>query len=63
MAQGIFTADGSIWARSRALIRPTFARSGISNFSCLEKHVGRLLDLIPHDGSTVDLQPLMKHLV
>ncbi|KAF4627950.1 hypothetical protein G7Y89_g10205 [Cudoniella acicularis] len=62
MAQGIFTADGPIWARSRALIRPTFARSEISNFSSLEKHVSRFLDLIPRDGSTVDLQPLTKNL-
>ena len=63
MAQGIFTADGVVWARSRALIRPTFARSEISNFGSLEKHVGRFLDLIPRDGSIVDLQPLTKHLV
>ncbi|KAF5875415.1 putative cytochrome p450 alkane hydroxylase protein [Botrytis fragariae] len=61
-AQGIFTADGPIWQRSRALIRPTFARTEISNFATLEKHVGRFLDLIPRDGSTIDLHPLTKNL-
>ncbi|KAL9118577.1 MAG: hypothetical protein Q9187_004875 [Circinaria calcarea] len=62
MAQGIFTADGAIWARSRALIRPTFARPQISNLASLETHVNQLLNLIPRDGSTIDLQPLIKRL-
>ncbi|TGO84493.1 hypothetical protein BPOR_0498g00030 [Botrytis porri] len=61
-AQGIFTADGKIWQRSRALIRPTFARTGISNSGALEKHVARFLELLPRDDSTVDLQPLTKNL-
>ncbi|TGO32543.1 hypothetical protein BHYA_0308g00050 [Botrytis hyacinthi] len=61
-AQGIFTADGKIWQRSRALVRPTFARTEISNFAALEKHVARFLDLLPRDDSTVDLQPLTKNL-
>ncbi|TGO47587.1 hypothetical protein BCON_0271g00080 [Botryotinia convoluta] len=61
-AQGIFTADGKIWQRSRALIRPTFARTEISNFGALEKHVARFLELLPCDDSTVDLQPLTKNL-
>lgn len=63
MAKGIFTADGAIWRRSRALIRPTFARSQIGNFDSLQAHVDRLIDLIPRDGSTRDLQPLFKRLV
>ena len=63
MAQGIFTADGAIWARSRALIRPTFARPQIANFESLELHVNRFLNLLPTDGSTVDLQPIIKRLV
>ncbi|KUJ21588.1 cytochrome P450 alkane hydroxylase-like protein [Mollisia scopiformis] len=62
MAEGIFSADGPVWARSRGLIRPTFARSEISNFNSLEKHVSRFIELIPVDGLPVDLQPLLKHL-
>ncbi|KAF7923846.1 uncharacterized protein EAE98_007664 [Botrytis deweyae] len=61
-AQGIFTADGKIWQRSRALIRPTFARTEISILGALEKHVARFLELLPCDDSTVDLQPLTKNL-
>ncbi|KAI4170232.1 MAG: hypothetical protein LQ343_005115 [Gyalolechia ehrenbergii] len=63
MAKGIFTADGPIWQRSRALIRPTFARSQLANFDSLQAHVDRFFDLIPHDNSTIDLQPLFKRLV
>ncbi|CAG8957652.1 hypothetical protein HYFRA_00010519 [Hymenoscyphus fraxineus] len=62
MAEGIFTADGEIWQRSRALIRPTFARSEISNFECLNKHVNKFMDRISTDSSIVDLQPLLKDL-
>jgi len=54
-AQRILTADGKIWQRSRALVRPKFARTEISNFGAL--------DLLPRDDSTVDLQPLTKNLV
>ncbi|TGO27863.1 hypothetical protein BPAE_0035g00060 [Botrytis paeoniae] len=61
-AQGLFTADGKIWQRYRALIRPTFGRTEISNFGALEKHVARFLELLPRDDSTVDLQPLTKNL-
>lgn len=63
MAKGIFTADGPIWARSRALIRPTFARPQISNFASLEGHVNNLFHLMPRDESIVDLQPFIKRLV
>ena len=63
MAQGIFTADEAIWARSRALIRPTFATPQISNMASLEMHVSQFFDLIPCNGSTVDLRPLIKRLV
>ncbi|KAF7887799.1 hypothetical protein EAF00_010093 [Botryotinia globosa] len=62
-AQGIFVADGKIWQRSRALVRRTFARTEISNFAALDKHVARFLDLLPRDDSTVDLQLLTKNLV
>lgn len=56
------TTDGSFWEHSRALIRPTFARAQIANLSTLEVHVSRMIDLIPKDGSTVDLQPLFARL-
>ncbi|KAL8657480.1 MAG: hypothetical protein Q9226_001874 [Calogaya cf. arnoldii] len=61
--KGILTTDGSFWEHSRALIRPTFSRARFANFSSLEKHVDRLIALIPGDGSTFDLQPLFRRLI
>jgi len=55
---GIFTTDGKQWSRSRALLRPTFAKESISNLVVMETHFQHLLKRIPRDGSTVDLQEL-----
>ena len=60
---GINTTDGEAWQHSRSLIKPTFSRVEICNLSSLESHFGRLLDLLPQDGSEVDLQPLISRLV
>ena len=61
--RGINTTDGEYWRYSRSLIKPTFQRSEICNFECLEFHFGRLLSLLPRDGSTLNLQPLLSRLV
>lgn len=61
--RGISTTDGEAWQHSRSLIRPTFSRAEICNLGSLEFHVGRLLDLVPQDGSEIDLQPLLSRLV
>lgn len=55
---GIFTTDGAAWQHSRELLRPSFARNQISDLGALEAHVGRFVEMIPRDGSTVDLQEL-----
>ena len=60
---GINTTDGEFWQYSRSLIRPTFSRAEICNFSSLEVYFGRLLDLIPRTRSEIDLQPLFSRLV
>lgn len=60
--KGIMTTDGAFWEHSRALIRPTFARAQIADLSSLEEHISRLINLIPRDGSTVDLKPLFGRL-
>jgi cytochrome P450 len=62
VGKGIMCTDGAFWAHSRALIKPTFARTQISDLSALNVHVDRLIRLIPTDGSTVDLQPLFGRL-
>lgn len=63
MQDGIFVSDGSKWVHSRASVKQIF--SGVRNSSVvtMERHVERLLSWIPRDGSTVDLQPLLKRLV
>jgi cytochrome P450 len=62
IGRGIVTTDGPFWKHSRALIRPTFARAQVADLSAMKIHVDRLIDLIPKDGSTVDLQPLFARL-
>lgn len=55
---GIFTTDGHAWERSRAMIRPNFTRQQVGDLSVYETHVQHMLDLIPRDGQTFDLQEL-----
>lgn len=40
------------------MLRPHFVRSQARDMDMLEKHVSHLIDLIPLDGSTADLQNL-----
>ena len=63
LGHGIFTTDGPQWEHSRDLIKPIFARAQISDLTYLEKHVKRMIDCIPRDHSTIDLQHLFKLLV
>lgn len=63
LGEGIFTMDGPVWEHSRALIRTTFARSNIANLPAFEIHFRKFFDLLPRDGSTVDLKPLLYRLV
>ena len=58
--KGILNSDGAFWAHSRALIRPIFNRTQIADFDSFRLHTDRLMNLLPRDGSTVDLQPLFK---
>ena len=55
---GIFDTDGKEWERSRALIRPNFVRAQVADLKMFEEHIQHLVDAIPRDGSTVDLQDL-----
>lgn len=55
---GIFTTDDKEWEASRALLRPSFARSYIGDLEVFESHISKMIAKIPRDGSTVDLQEL-----
>ena len=64
VGKGIMCTDGETWTHSRNLIKPTFARTQIADLhlAAYAVHVQKFLDLIPRDGSTVDLQPLFGRL-
>lgn len=57
--EGLLTTDGPIWERSRAMIRPSFHRSNISDLKTFGRSIDQLIVRIPRDGSTIDLQPLL----
>jgi cytochrome P450 len=58
LGHGIFAADGKQWEKSRAQLRPSFVRDQIADLAIFERHVCHLMDRIPPDGATVDLQEL-----
>jgi cytochrome P450 len=58
LGHGIFTTDGEHWAQSRAMIRPNFVREQVADLAVFEAQMADLIELIPKDGSAVDLQDL-----
>ncbi len=60
---GFITTDGSVWEHSRALLKPSFHKSNISDLTAFESSVSQFLSSVPKDGSTIDLQPLLSMLV
>lgn len=61
VGDGLMSTDGLTWKARRAILTPIFAQA-THHQHLFEQHVTRLLDLIPEDGSTVDLQPLFDRL-
>ena len=55
--------DGPRWEHSRALLKPSFNKANMTDLSVFEGYVKMVVDQIPKDGSTVDLQPLFFNLV
>ncbi|KAL9031244.1 MAG: hypothetical protein Q9196_000712 [Gyalolechia fulgens] len=55
--RGVITTDGQAWEHSRSLLQPSFRRSNIADLSILETYLTKVIDRIPTDGSTFDLQP------
>ena len=55
---GIFSTDGAAWERSRGLIRPNFTRAQVADLHMFERHMVHLINAIPRDGSTIELQDL-----
>jgi len=61
--RGFITTDGAAWEHSRSLLRPSFNKGTAINLPVLEKYLRRVIDRIPRDGSTFDLQPMLFSLV
>ncbi|KAF7873928.1 hypothetical protein EAF04_002600 [Stromatinia cepivora] len=61
LGDGVLSLDGEAWRHSRDIVKPIFSRSELSDVDTLGFHVDRFLDLVPSDGSPVNLQePLHK---
>lgn len=63
LGRGIFTTDDDIWAHQRALIRPSFVRAQMTDFSIFGHHVDQLIALIGRRNHEVDLQQLFFRMV
>ncbi|KAL8945634.1 MAG: hypothetical protein Q9222_007855, partial [Ikaeria aurantiellina] len=61
--RGFITTDGTAWEHSRSLLKPSFRKENIADLSILEHYLQKVIERIPGDGSTVDLQPLFFSLV
>ncbi|KAB8304698.1 hypothetical protein EYC80_004062 [Monilinia laxa] len=64
LGPGIFAQDGKDWERSRALMRPQFARDNLSDLEMEERHFQVLLKALFEAGQDgwlgeVDIQPLL----
>ncbi|MCJ1265891.1 hypothetical protein MMC22_005773 [Lobaria immixta] len=51
LGHGIFTEDGDEWKQSRAMLRPHFVRSQISDLRLEETHVQSMIRALPLDAS------------
>ena len=58
LGHGIFSTDGAAWQHSREMLRPNFTRSQVGDLTIFETHVGQLINNLPRNGETVDLQEL-----
>ncbi|KAJ5999391.1 hypothetical protein N7451_007201 [Penicillium sp. IBT 35674x] len=58
LGDGIFTLDGAGWSHARGLLRPQFTRDQVADLALLDDHINHLLDLIPKDRTSFDIQRL-----
>ena len=58
LGDGIFTLDGAGWSHARGLLRPQFTRDQVADLDLMDGHISRLVELIPKDGSSFDIQHL-----
>ena len=63
IGKGVFSTDGAYWRFSRELVKPIFARAQITDLKAIDPYLDRMLSRIPRDGSTTDVQALLKLMV
>ena len=61
--RGFITTDGLEWEYSRVLLKLTFNKPNLTDFSAMEKIRMMVSERFPRDRSTLDLLPLMFNLV
>ncbi|RCI10032.1 hypothetical protein L249_8737 [Ophiocordyceps polyrhachis-furcata BCC 54312] len=55
LGDSIFTTDGALWQRNRALLRPMFTRERVRDLDIFDRWTTRLVEKLPPDGSGVDV--------
>ncbi|QGI68450.1 hypothetical protein CEK27_012421 [Fusarium fujikuroi] len=58
--KGAITTDGEDWKHSRFLIQPFFDRQVYTSTDRVARHTDQFIKLLPENGETVDLQPLLQ---
>lgn len=61
--ENITNTNGMVWKRTRDLMVPLFKRAELNDINNFKVFVDRMIALIPRDGSTLDMQPLVRKLV
>ena len=59
----IINTNGMAWKQSRDLVAPLFKRAELIYINSFQKFVDRMIAVIPRDGSTLDMQPVVRKLV
>ncbi|KAF7883261.1 uncharacterized protein EAF02_005181 [Botrytis sinoallii] len=62
LGDGVLSLDGKAWKHSRDIVKHIFSRAEVSDMDTLGFHVDRFLDLIPSDGSEINLQEPLHNL-
>ncbi|CZR52720.1 related to n-alkane-inducible cytochrome P450 [Phialocephala subalpina] len=62
LGPSILSHHGSVWKRARAMVKPIFARAELSDIDHFALYTDRFMELLPNDGSMVDIQPLVRRL-
>jgi hypothetical protein len=56
---GLLSTDGEVWNHSRKIWKPAFAKENLIGMEFFAAQIDTLVERIPKDGTTVDLQPLL----